>query len=141
MTPYQAILAAADHIETQPKAYDFGTYSYPACGTPGCALGWVAAIAKLPMDNRHYGCWNMRPITEFLGEDEDNFTEQRFYMRMDKLAPATREDVEGETVMVWTQEAGACAAALRQYAQKYHAPEQQPLESRSERTEEAVTND
>lgn len=139
MTPYQAILAAADHIETQPKAYNFGTYSYPDCGTPGCALGWIAAIAQLPMDGR-YACWDMRLITKFFGEDEDNFTEARFYTRMDKLAPEIRE-YEGDTVMVWTQEAGACAAALRQYAQKYHAPEQQSLESRVERAEEVVTND
>lgn len=141
MTPYQAILAAADHIETQPKAYDFGTYSYPACGTPGCALGWVAAIAQLPMDKGHYGCWDMLSITQFLGEDEDYFTERRFYMRMDRLAPETGEDEVGDTVMIWTHEAGACAAALRKYAQQYHAPEQQPLESRIERAEEAVTND
>ena len=39
----QALLKAADSIEQHPKLFSFHSCELPnECGTPGCALGWLA---------------------------------------------------------------------------------------------------
>ena len=48
MNVREAILAAADHIETYPKKFSFASVEVPSrrsCGTPGCALGWIGHFA------------------------------------------------------------------------------------------------
>ena len=42
-----AILQAADTIEQNPSLFEFTSVQRPdpECGTPACALGWIAAYA------------------------------------------------------------------------------------------------
>ena len=44
MEPREALLAAADQIEHEPSSFDYMSVQVPSglCGSPGCALGWIA---------------------------------------------------------------------------------------------------
>jgi hypothetical protein len=42
-----AFLRAADHIERNPKDYDFCNNEKPTCDTPGCLIGWVGVFAQV----------------------------------------------------------------------------------------------
>lgn len=100
-----AVLLAADHIEHFPSEFNFFSFEVPMerhCGTPGCALGWVA---------------------HFLGHRGDDWTglvgvgDTDFYERMDAFEGHDAE-VFG-TWGKWSKSAPACAAALRRYADEY----------------------
>lgn len=141
MTPYQAVMAAADHIETNPKEFDFSTYTQPKapnCGTPGCALGWIATFGKVPSENffptSAVGCWDRLELSRFMRDSE--FDERSFYKRMNALAPALKNNNRYEhcwqAQFVWTQDPKVCADTLRKYAQKYLAPVEQPVATESE---------
>lgn len=123
MEIYDAILAAADHIEAHPKEFDFGQPKVPkgpGCGSPGCALGWIGAFYGRP-DDKYFGY--RRVAREILGlspedrrdsqgrtwGDGDGDEGDAFYNRMDEF--------ESE----WQWNVAACARALRLYAKKYHA--------------------
>lgn len=99
----QAILAAADHIERNPSEFNFYSIDIPrnpGCGTPGCALGWIATF--LGMSNYsayHHG----KGLEDVLG-----ISSIRFYSRMIELDPS------------WHLFAENCAKTLRLYVDKYH---------------------
>lgn len=106
----EAILKAADHIERNPKAFNFQSIYVPDtdCGTPGCALGWIGHYLGM----RESGA-NSAPLSEFsvppaLGLGTFTVGNREFYGRMDDLA-------EG-----WRYDASLCATGLRLYADKYH---------------------
>jgi hypothetical protein len=42
MSIREAILKAAHHVEMNPRDWDFYAGVPSGCGTPGCAVGWVA---------------------------------------------------------------------------------------------------
>lgn len=119
----QAILKAADHIERNPSAFNFGAVRFPKpndCGTPGCALGWIGVFAGLPdmyarsLDRSDSWCV-LRAAREVLGLPDKCHTDSVFYERMDEVAGTD-----------WRHSAATCARALRLYADRYH-----PAESRS----------
>jgi hypothetical protein len=120
----QAILRAADHIESTPKEFNFQSVYIPdgpGCGTPGCALGWIGHFA---------GYDEQRAVAEsgdsatvlYIGRkvlgvkcEGHMLNRNEFYARMDTLAGG------------WQHGAVACARGLRLYADKYHPAESRAL--------------
>lgn len=105
-----AILKAADHIERNPKLFDFCATWVPDdtdCGTPGCALGWIGHFANIQR-GCSYGA-EIYVAPALVEADEMFSSASAFYSRMDAVAGAT----------AWRWNAEACAAALRLYADKY----------------------
>jgi hypothetical protein len=102
MNVYEAILKAADHIETNPKLFNYSENRIPDCGTPGCALGWIGHFLGLKGDYETVlQQMGLHHLTEF---------------------SADRMDVVGGVMSFWRHNAQACAKTLRLYAQEYHAP-------------------
>ncbi len=100
----QAILKAANHIESNPERFDYGSCGIPeheTCGTPGCAVGWVAFFAGQKECNEPMNAICART----LGIDFWN----TFIRRMDTLDDQS-----------WRFTASQCAKHLRLYADKYH---------------------
>jgi hypothetical protein len=110
MNVREAILKAAATIEANPRAFDFdGVVPVPECGTPGCALGWIALLAgveRLNVAGRIY--WDHAQLSTFL-EIPGGYPDGIFYERMDKLAG-----------YAWHRSAELCARGLRLYADEYH---------------------
>jgi hypothetical protein len=103
----QAILKAADHIERYPDDFDFAATKVPDCGTPGCALGWIAAFAGLKERYSEAAVW-MGLAAEPLRGGSDRQRVYTFYNRMDDL------------VGYWHKDPAICAKGMRLYADKYH---------------------
>lgn len=113
------ILWAADMIERHPEAYswssvDVPNHEAPECGSPGCALGWIAAHQEgrevgepFTLVRRGYVRESASPVGVHSLE---------FYGRMGAIEPR------------WKVDAKACAAALRRYADHYH-PESDAIPS------------
>jgi len=97
----QAILAAATSIEKNPDMFTFMSVDIPGCGSPGCALGWVAY--HMGMTNSEYGVGFIGVVSNRIALGEENF-----YDRMNEFG---RE---------WKYSAPHCAKALRLYADKHH---------------------
>ena len=97
-----AMNQAADHIESNPKDFDFCSVLFPhPCRTPGCALGWLTYFYTEGM-GQPKGRAACRWIAGELGIDEHTF-----YNMLNRFQPR------------WRREAQACANALRQYADTY----------------------
>lgn len=109
LSVYQAIMKAADHIERNPREFSFGRVFVPtACGTPGCALGWIDFFLKT----------SSRVNPGWITSDPLGVDDSLFYARMKELASPH-----------WVVEASECVAGLRLYAEKYHGyekPQQRP---------------
>jgi hypothetical protein len=126
MTLREAMFAAADHIETHPKEFDFNAIGVPdGCGTPGCALGWIAHFMGYPPSTLGFGFVGDQMdlpseplIAGFEIGDENHYTCRTFafYNRMDRVADETPS-------YQWAFEAGACARTLRRYADRWHPAE------------------
>lgn len=116
MPVYDAILAAADAIEQQVERYSFSTaeISGPKCGSPMCAIGWVLAYEGSTLerlDQEVGASWGDEDTLRVLGVADSDF-----YDRMDAVQGA---DEWGERDH-WNQDADACAATLRKYADRFH---------------------
>lgn len=114
-TVYEAILLAADHIERNPQDFNFGAIYIPhGCGSPGCALGWVGfhlGITNDTIDASDGWLDRIQLTAHRLGCDSE-YKPHMFYSRMDALCGSSN----------WQRNASLCAATLRLYAAKYHAP-------------------
>ena len=112
MNIFDAIMAAADHIEGNPAEFKFSSCQVPSrahCGTPGCALGWIACFYGKEPGRASY------PFMPEFGLPSD----AAFYDRMRTLA---RQSPNPERKF-WQEDAGLCAATLRLYAKHYHGHE------------------
>ena len=100
----EAILRAADSIEANLDLFDYYSTEYPKpdCGTPGCALGWIAFY-----DGARKGEVASYHGHEILGVR----CSSDFYRRMTELAGDHKK---------WSKSAKGCAKTLRAYADKYH---------------------
>lgn len=105
MDIYNAIMKAADHIERHPELFDFETMLVPACGTPGCALGWTAHFMQFDHEDANVGDFAAKMLP---------WSEGAFYEKMNRVFGAMRFD--------WIGDAALCARTMRAYAAKYHAP-------------------
>lgn len=110
MNNYEAILAAAAHIELHPETYEFWNNDVPrACEDNACALGWIGYFLGLePRTSAQYEVANLR-----LGIDP-----AKFYSTMDGLLSLDLLSEPG-----WRRSPSLCAKGLRLYAQKYLMPE------------------
>lgn len=107
MNAYEATMRAAEQIERNPQSFDFKTVHIPSsegCGTPGCAIGWVAHFMGSNDFTKTATCLT-------LGISGD-FPDKVFYDRMVTICGG----------YAWTDSAALCAATLRAYAAKYLAP-------------------
>lgn len=102
MNIYNAILKAAAHIESEQSDFWFGSMVIPACGTPGCAIGWIGHFLGFPSGT---------PIWK-ASEAMDLGSDRNFYDKLDQLA--------GDN---WHESASIAAIGLRLYAEKYHSAE------------------
>lgn len=102
-----AILAAADQIQRDPESFNYFGNDLPSCGTPGCAIGWVAHFRGI---RGSFNAASDRDAIRAIGVHW-NYHSRSFVGRMDELSP------------VWRNDAAACARALRLYADKYHPAE------------------
>lgn len=102
-----AILKAADSIERHPGLFKWSStrVANPDCGTPGCALGWIAHYVGCAVW-RQKGGWNYNALANAMGTDGDG----EFYSRMSETFRSHS----------WRLDATDCASALRAYADKYH---------------------
>lgn len=97
------LLKAADHIETHPDQFDFGTIEVPhTCGSPGCALGWVHHFSGIKGKPSSFGeeLIEASNLSAEFGHDGD------FYAKLDELLGDDN----------WRLKPGRCAEALRLYA-------------------------
>ncbi len=102
---YYPIMKAADSIEEFPELFRYSTdfIPDPGCGTPGCAIGWIAA---------HKPGYTGNSIGGWTGEGVLGMPSGEFYERMTELGGYG-----------WRSFSGKCAETLRLYAEKYHADE------------------
>lgn len=113
----QAILKAADHIEATPNDFDFSASGIPhACGTPGCALGWIGHFLGLADKNAWHVSYTKASGALGVGHYE-------FYTRMTEVEGGGPNWEVGQ----WPLNAPACARTLRLYADKYHPAESRAL--------------
>lgn len=101
MNVHNIIMKAADLIEGNPEGFDWSSCVVGGCGTPGCALGWICAVAGQEVGR----AFRTQDIPGFI--DEDHVT---FYTRMDGICPS----------FAWKRSAAECAKTLRTYAHLYH---------------------
>ena len=96
----QAILAAANSIEKNPKMFAFESCVIPDCGSQGCALGWIGFHLGLSANFISLGV----SVCPVLGVKTAAFHElTKLYGSFD-----------------WQHSAPDCAKALRLYANKFH---------------------
>lgn len=114
----KAILQAADHIERNPRDFNFWNNNVPSyCGTPGCALGWISFFsgklaAKVGEGSaQHVG-------SQILGTNSG-----KFYERLDQLTNSRAWPQDG--IRSWKNDAALCSHALRLYADE-RFPENTP---------------
>ena len=118
MSIREAILKAADHIESRPRDFNFGSVLVPhSCGTPGCALGWIGYFSS--------ECKRGETIESAYREDHPVAvlglsSQADFYRRMDSM-----RETHGHRG--WRTSASDCARLMRFYADKYHPAESHSL--------------
>jgi hypothetical protein len=112
MNIYEAIMKAADQIEEDPSSFRFSATGIPhACGTPGCALGWIGFYAGMRRQALKYV--SFEDVARML-----DLCSTVFYTRMDDLTSGFLRNRYW-----WRNEAATCAKSLRKYAEKYHGHE------------------
>jgi hypothetical protein len=103
----EAILLAADHIETNPREFDFDSIHVPDCGAPGCALGWIGAHLGVERGE------NLVAVCRAMGFGKSD-AGLEFYRRMDSIQGVLRGQPD------WSESHIHCARLMRVYADKYH---------------------
>ncbi len=105
---YNAIMRTAGLLEDHPALWDFMNSDIPECGTPGCALGLIAAECG---ERGNVGVFCMHRMGVQMGE---------FLERMSEIS---RSEFPNECCWngVGDKSARLAAACLRLYAEKYHA--------------------
>lgn len=105
MNVYEAMMKAADHIEKNPRLFDFDVCAIPnECGTPGCALGWIGVFAGVAPGKSIHAVADYDDGSSIL-----KVSQRKFYDQMDALVGVD-----------WIDSASLCAVGLRRYAEKYH---------------------
>ena len=114
ITVYEAIMLAANQIENNPAKFDFMATEVPTtCRTPGCALGWIGHYLGMGSRTAYV---SHRHVPEKLGIQPPNLDDPHsatgeFYAILDRLSGKN-----------WRWSATNCAAAMRAYANEFHAP-------------------
>jgi hypothetical protein len=125
MNSYNALLAAADHIERFPEEFYFDAVNVPEavhCGSPGCAIGWTAFFAGVIQFTPQERLRLTVVCQHALGVSEDEFYKRMNYISTD----------EWHGVISWRTHAGECARCLRVYAERYLADQKPRLRTDAE---------
>lgn len=112
----QAILAAADHIEANPKLFKFSETNIPQeCRTPGCALGWIGHFAGV-QPVRDFPTYNgislVADITESVFKPLLGIRAIDFYDGMDTASGVSHSN--------WRWSAPECARVMRLWADAHY---------------------
>ena len=113
----QAILRAADHIESHPELYEFHRNEVPACGTPGCMLGWIGYFLGVKGSVVYAVCPAMG-----LGQGQDGFIRNGIH----KLAVEEMKR-RGSGWPDYAGDAKAAARLMRTWADRHHPAESRAL--------------
>lgn len=105
-----AILKAASDIEASPGIFNYWNTNVPPCGSPGCAIGLIAANLDFQR-----GLWVGENCERILGVDSHTF-----YRRMGDAADSI------DISKCWIEVPLLAAKTLRSYAYKYH-PAEKPV--------------
>jgi hypothetical protein len=100
---YEAIMAAADHIEQNPQDFNFCNGHFPRGGLGACPLVWIGLLGGIPHDVA-YGEYCNSVSLVLTGDAR--ITE--FFERCSELGSVSRRECSPHV--------------LRAYAAKYHAP-------------------
>jgi len=100
----EAILKAADWIQRYPSDFKYMENEIPDCGMPGCAIGWIGHFLGVKRRN---------------GFDIDNVMKIMGLKYLHEFS-RHRMDVLCGWESNWRNNADACAAGMRLYADKYH---------------------
>ncbi len=102
MNAYKALNDVANHIEQHPERFNFWASRTPKIDGTGCALAWLNHFFTRVSQE----VLGLEAVSrKVLGVDSGEF-----YYRMTKIQSG------------WLLNGRSCAAALRQYAEVYHAP-------------------
>lgn len=115
MNVYQAIIATAQLFEQRPERYEFRSIEIPApgpaCGSTGCAIGWIAYFLGYPPDPNTTR--NFDNTAELITGEEYE-ADEVFYRQLDQVRCYPSAN--------WRNEASACAETLREYAKEHCDP-------------------
>ena len=108
MNAYKALNDVANHIEQHPERFNFWASKTPKIDGTGCVLAWLNHFTGVSQEVLGLDAVSRRVLGVDSGE---------FYYRMNKIQ------------LGWLLNGRSCAAALRQYAEVYHAekPEVVPM--------------
>lgn len=102
-----AMLLAAESIEREPALFKFTSVEVPSCGTPGCAVGWMAFyLREMEGEPGELRCVSWDRVSERMGMANEG----AFYDRMNEATKSLGE---------WHTDASVCAAGLRRLAEEY----------------------
>jgi hypothetical protein len=110
---YNAILAAADTIERNPRLYVFQANLVPKCGTPGCLIGHIGAqlghTGQSIYDGDTWTSIGLDPINRHSLLDQMGYYDFRF----------KTEEGRSFAKFAVTEDAPLAAAFLRYFAQRF----------------------
>lgn len=109
----QALLAAADQIERDPRSYHYVSNRAPSCDTPACMLGWTGhflGVPALDFDDGSYGSYMYRTAARLGLASMDTFLDRCTVLQEERGRHRTQLwDFSEDAVQV-----------LRLYADRYH---------------------
>jgi hypothetical protein len=134
------ILAAADHIDSNPRAFKFSRIGIPRDHGPGdtaCAIGWIGhflgmweppneAVRALHLSFGFAGMHTEdghRTISDVLLAIGLTHAQEPFYDRLEALTnekASLFDRLFAIDFWSWANDGNACAKALRLYADRYH---------------------
>jgi hypothetical protein len=112
----QAILKAADLIESRPELYAFYQNEVPECGTPGCMLGWIGHFLGVSGSVGYRVCPAMG-----LGEGQDGFIRNGIHQLAIDESSRTKEWPD------YVSDPKAAARLMRRWADLHHPAESRAL--------------
>jgi hypothetical protein len=137
-----AILVAADHIDSNPEAFEFSRIGIPRDHGPGdtaCALGWIGHFLGMWEPRNEVACaphstcfWfsgmrigdSCKTINQVLTAIGLTSIQGPFYDRLDALLSEKASLFDrlftSDGYRSWLHDGKKCAKALRLYADRYH---------------------
>ena len=118
----EAILKAADHVQTHQDMWCYSLSEVPECGSPGCALGWIGHFANIKGDAEDVAV--AMGLPKLHDQHGVGYHQWEFYDRVQQLVgePGFTDRHRGPTFLHLATAAEA-AHVMRLYADVYHPAE------------------